>query len=133
MEKLLLDFFSDDRVRGLLLLIIAQTFLRMGYAFKTWTFDLTQVANFYRSKVIPYIFGSLGLYIASRFMPASNPLGEYSSVVSEATFSLVWFLLIANIAGDIVVIIDAFGNGKLLSILERVPVIKALGLSKVRP
>lgn len=130
--ELLSSFFNDDRVKGLLLLLFAQTLIRIGYALKTWTFDLTKLADFYKSKVVFYVFGCFGVYVATRYMPASMPLGEYTYVVSEGTFSLLWGLLIANIAGDILLVIDAATNKRLIRGLERIPGVKALGLSKAR-
>lgn len=93
------QFFRDDRVRAVLLLILLQTGLRVAVAVRLWDVDPTQIADFIREKLVPYTIGSLTVYLVVKYMPP-DVLGIPSNLVGEGLFTVVWGALVIAILGD---------------------------------
>jgi len=93
-------FFADTRVLTITGLIILEVFLAVGVALKKNLFEWRQLADFYRTMVIPYLLGFLGFFLAGKFMTMSL-LEPYATIVGEGAIWLAWMTLVFNLIADV--------------------------------
>jgi len=109
-ESLIRAFFADARVVTVLCLIFLQVGFAVVLALRTRTFDGGRLADYYRTKVVPYILGALIVYVATRFLPTSE-LGPYGALVNDGLFDIAWFTLLYTLISDIWQTGKAIGYG----------------------
>lgn len=99
MNELFLQFFESWQVKTIIGLIVVDLGLGIALSIRENRFEWSRLADFYRSRVIPYIIGYLVLFSSVRFIiPPDIPGNE---IINEAAVTLAWFALVANLAGEL--------------------------------
>ncbi len=110
MEGFVTAFVGDPRVATVLLLIGAQVALAVLVAIRTATFEPGRLADYYRTRIIPYVGGTAIVWGLTRYLPEGG-LGPYAPFVGEGVFSLCWLTLIWTLLSDIWGSLRALGFG----------------------
>ena len=108
--ELINAFFADARVQAVFWLCIFEVGTAVIAAIKLGIFDIHRLANFWRSRVVPYMLGCLLLYAVTRNLP-TGVLGPYAVFVDEGLFSVAWLTLIYTLLADAWVHLRVIGYG----------------------
>ena len=93
-------FFADGRVSTILGLILLDVCLAVAAAVRQGAFQARRLAEFFRTMVVPYMIGYLGVYGAAHFMD-ERYLGPFAQALGAGFAWAAWLALVANLAADI--------------------------------
>jgi len=93
-------FFADARVSTILGLIFLDVALAVAVAVRQGQFQARRLAQFFRTMVVPYLIGYLGVYGAVYFMDEEY-LGPFAEALGAGFAWAAWLALVANLAADI--------------------------------
>ena len=93
-------FFGDARVSTVVGLILLDVALAVAEAVRTGQFQVRRLAEFFRTMVVPYLIGYLGVYGAAHFMD-EHLLGPFAKDLGAGFTWVAWGALVANLAADI--------------------------------
>ena len=93
-------FFADARVSTILGLILLDVALAVAVAVRQGRFEARRLAEFFRTMVVPYLIGYLGVYGASYFMD-ERYLGPFADALGSGFAWAAWLALVGNLAADI--------------------------------
>lgn len=92
------DFFNDPTTKTLFAAILLDLVLAVAAALKLGKFDMRKLADFYRSKVLPYVLGFC-LVFAFGYLGLSQWLG--SLIWGQVTSIFGAGLIMVSLLGDI--------------------------------
>lgn len=98
---LLIAFLTSWQLKTLLGLIIVDVALGVASALRRNVFDWARLADFYKTAVLPYVIGYLAFYVAIGFLIPPESLGQLGEPVNQATVTLAWGALVANLIKSI--------------------------------
>jgi len=98
--ELIGQFFADAKVRMVIGLVVADILTGIGGAVRRGEFQWRKLLQFYRTNVVPYVFIYAGIYIGVQ-LAAPALLGEYADLVSEATLTTIFGMIIYNLGMSI--------------------------------
>ena len=99
-----------EQLVTLLGLILLQVILAVALAIREKKFELQKLADFYQSKVVPYVIGWLAFVFVVRLI-STDYLGEYSGLVGDGVTWLSWLAVVSSLAARIVdTAKDLYGN-----------------------
>jgi hypothetical protein len=98
--SLITAFFLSWQVKTLGGLIVLDVLLGIASALRRGVFDWAQLANFYRTMVMPYIIGYLALWLAVGFIIPPEALGPGLDF-NEAAVTTAWAVLVATLGSSI--------------------------------
>ena len=98
--SLLEAFFADRRVSTVVGLILLDVALAVAAALRQGRFELQRLADFFRTMVMPYVLGYLGVYGTAFFLD-DELLGPFAPALGAGLAWAAWLALVANLAGDI--------------------------------
>lgn len=93
-------FFADGRVSTILGLILLDVALAVAAALRRGEFHPQRLAQFFRTMVVPYMIGYLGVYGAAYFLD-ERYLGPFAQALGAGFAWAAWLALVANLAADI--------------------------------
>lgn len=106
--ELIGQFFADPKVRTVIGLVMADILTGIGGAVRRGDFQWRKLLQFYRTNVAPYVFIYAGIYVGVQ-LAAPALLGEYADLVSEATLTTVFGIIVYNLAMSIGVTLESVG------------------------
>lgn len=109
---LVLAFFSDPFVRALIGLIVLDFVLGIAAAFRTRTFDLAKMADFYTTNVIPFVLGYAAFYVATKLIIDPAILGDWANVVGEGAIKVAWVAIVGTLGKSIYENVKKLGLGE---------------------
>ena len=89
-------FLNSFQFRTVLGLIVVDVLMGVAQAIRTKTFDLPQLANFYRTNVVPYILGYATLYVGVYAL-----LPKDFGLLPDGLVTLSWTSLVGSLVGSI--------------------------------
>ena len=98
--ELLEAFFADGRVSTILGLILLDVALAVAVAVQQGEFDPRRLAQFFRTMVLPYLIGYLGVYGAA-YLLDERYLGPFAEALGAGFAWVAWLALVANLAADV--------------------------------
>ena len=104
-------FFADGRVSTIVGLILLDVALAVATAIRQGEFEARKLGQFFRTMVVPYVIGYLGVYGAARFMDG-RWLGPFAEALGAGFAWAAWLALVANLAADILGHAREMGYGK---------------------
>jgi hypothetical protein len=104
------EFFRDGRVSTVVGLILLDVALAVAVAVRTGQFQARRLAEFFRTMVVPYLIGYLGVYGAAHFMD-ERLLGPFAKDLGAGFVWVAWLALVANLAADALGHAKALGYG----------------------
>lgn len=93
-------FFADGRVSTIVGLILLDVALAVAEAVRLRQFEWRRLADFFRTMVVPYLIGYLGVYGAAHFMD-ERYLGPFAEALGAGFAWVAWLALVTNLAADI--------------------------------
>jgi hypothetical protein len=93
-------FFADGRVSTVLGLILLDVTLAVAVAVRRGEFQARRLADFFRTMVVPYLIGYMGVYGAGYFLD-ERYLGPFAEVLGSGFVWAAWLALVANLVADI--------------------------------
>lgn len=93
-------FFADGRVSTILGLILLDVTLAVAVAVRRGEFEARRLADFFRTMVVPYLLGYLGVYGTAHFLD-ERYLGPFAEALGSGFAWVAWLALVANLAADI--------------------------------
>ncbi|NPV08262.1 MAG: hypothetical protein HPY83_09935 [Anaerolineae bacterium] len=103
-------FFADGRVSTILGLILLDVALAVAVAVRRGEFEARRLADFFRTMVVPYLIGYMGVYGAAYFLD-ERYLGPFAEALGSGFAWAAWLALVANLAADILEHARALGYG----------------------
>lgn len=86
----------------LLGLILLQVILAVALAIREKTFDWKKLADFYQTKVIPYVIGWLAFAFVVRLISTDLLGPEYNGIVGDGVTWLSWLAVVSSLGARIV-------------------------------
>lgn len=86
----------------LLGLILLQVILAVALAIREKTFDWKKLADFYQTKVIPYVIGWLAFVFVVRLISTDLLGPEYNGIVGDGVTWLSWLAVVSSLGARIV-------------------------------
>lgn len=86
----------------LLGLILLQVILAVALAIRERAFDWKKLADFYQTKVIPYVIGWLAFVFVVRLISTDLLGPEYNGIVGDGVTWLSWLAVISSLGARIV-------------------------------
>lgn len=93
-------FFADGRVSTILGLILLDVTLAVAVAVRRGEFEPRRLADFFRTMVVPYLIGYLGVYGTAHFLD-ERYLGPFAEALGSGFVWAAWLALVANLAADV--------------------------------
>lgn len=93
-------FFADGRVSTILGLILLDVALAVAVAVRRGEFEARRLADFFRTMVVPYLIGYMGVYGAAYFLD-ERYLGPFAEALGDGFAWAAWLALVANLAADV--------------------------------
>lgn len=90
------------QMRTIVGLILLDVVFGIAVALKTGVFDFQKLADFYRSKVLPYILGYLVLYVAIHFIIPPDAVAGYGNELTTGAVVLAWGALFATLVNSFI-------------------------------
>ncbi len=97
-----LDALPVGQLLTLLGLILLQVILGVALAIREKKFEWQKLADFYQSKVIPYVIGWLAFVFVVRLISTELLGPEYSVLVGEGVTWLSWLAVVSSLGARIV-------------------------------
>ena len=94
------SFFADGRVSTILGLILLDVALAVAAALRRGQFQAQRLAQFFRTMVVPYMIGYLGVYGTAHFLD-ERYLGPFAPALGAGFAWAAWLALVANLVADI--------------------------------
>lgn len=91
----------------LLALIFAQLLFAVAVAIRDKRFEWGELADFYRSRVLPYGLGYITLIILSRYASVEMLGADAGALVADGVAWAGWLVLVGSLAGKIFISIKA--------------------------
>ncbi len=96
------DALPVGHLLTLLGLILLQVILAVALAIREKKFEWQKLADFYQSKVIPYVIGWLAFVFLVRLISTELLGPEYSGIVGESVTWLSWLAVVSSLGARIV-------------------------------
>lgn len=105
-------FFGSWQVQALLGLILLDFGLGVAAALRAGVFDFQKTAQFYRTNVIPYVLGFGVLFVGINYvLPVTPDGGTVVDIANQASITVAWASLVANLGGSILQSFNALYQG----------------------
>jgi hypothetical protein len=107
LNEAVLDFFKDDRLAWVLLLLVLDLLLGVGVALYGKSFRLSYLADFARNDLLGKVFPWFVLYLGYKFAPNTDIV--IPGLDLEVAMNAAWAVLLAALVGSILGSLKGFG------------------------